>query len=87
LVGARGGARPVAQARGSLRAGTRQGVRRGSSPKWRADGEGVPGGDPEEVLRLRGGMRSLGPSQFGREGTNVELTEEGNDGGASAQIR
>jgi hypothetical protein len=50
LVGARGGARPAAQARGSLGAGARQGVRRGSSPKWRAGGEGVPSGDPGEVL-------------------------------------
>jgi hypothetical protein len=39
LAGARGGARLVAQARGSLGAGARQGVRRGSLPEWRAGGE------------------------------------------------
>jgi hypothetical protein len=32
-------------------------------------------------------MHSLGPSQIGREGMDVELTEEGNGGGASVQIR
>jgi hypothetical protein len=32
-------------------------------------------------------MRSLGPSQFRREGTDAELTEEGNGGGTSVQIR
>jgi hypothetical protein len=41
LAGTRGGARPVAQARGSLGAGARQGVMRGSSLEWRDDGEGV----------------------------------------------
>jgi hypothetical protein len=50
------------------------------------DVEVVVGSDPGEVLRL-GGIRSLGPSQFGREGTDAELTDEGNGGGASAQIR
>jgi hypothetical protein len=51
------------------------------------DVELVDGGDPSEVLRLGEGMRLLGPSQFGREGEDAEITEEGNDGGASAQIR
>jgi hypothetical protein len=32
-------------------------------------------------------MRSLGPSQFRRESADAELTEEGNGGGASTQIR
>jgi hypothetical protein len=65
LIGARGGARLAAQARGSLRPSARQGVRRGSSPECHAGGEGVKlgwavahvdagrrGGDPGEVLRL-----------------------------------
>jgi hypothetical protein len=33
------------------------------------------------------GMWSLGLSQFRREHADAKLTEEGNDGGASAQIR
>jgi hypothetical protein len=76
LAGAHGGVRPVAQARGSLRAGARQGVRRGSSPEWRAGGEGAELGravahvdvgcrgggkrDPGEILRLGEGYAVIG---------------------------
>jgi hypothetical protein len=68
LAGAHGGARSAAQARGSLRAGARQGVWRGAHPsgvpmtRGRSSGgrlhtstpddEVVAGGDLGEVLRL-----------------------------------
>jgi hypothetical protein len=48
----------------------------------------VASGGSGEVMQLGGGgIRALGPSQKRNRNVGVELTEEGNGGGASARWR
>jgi hypothetical protein len=80
LMGTTGRA-PNNESGGGAHRGWRSTMRRGGGlVRWRAVGSSLEGGSVVED------MRSLGLSHFGRENADAELTEEGNGGGALAQI-